>query len=147
MEVSDLPTVNAILNGLACSLLIAGLAFIRKGREGAHKSAMVAAFACSVAFLASYLYYHAHAGRISFRGEGFARSAYLILLGSHTILAALVPFMAIRTLWLGFADRRSSHRRWARWTFPIWVYVSITGVLIYLVLYHFTDSARLAGRG
>ena len=144
MEVTDLPTLNASLNGLAATLLVVGLAFIKRRRERAHKNCMVAAFACSVLFLASYLYYHANAGRISFAGEGLAKTAYLALLLSHTVLAAAVPILAVRTLYLGFRDRRAQHRRWARITFPIWLYVSVTGVLIYLILYHWTDSAALA---
>lgn len=136
MSIEDLPTLNAVLNSSAATLLLVGYRFIRQGRERAHKRAMVAAFGCSVLFLISYLYYHAHAGSRRYPGEGLDRTLYLVLLGTHTVLAAAVPFLAVRTLYLGFRDRRASHRRWARVTFPIWLYVSITGVLIYLVLYH-----------
>lgn len=144
MEIRDLPALNATLNAIAAILLGLGLHRIRRGRETAHKRFMLAAFACSVLFLACYLWYHSHAGRIAFAGTGLARTAYLALLLSHTVLAALVPLLAASTIFLGLTDRRRSHRRLARVTFPIWLYVSVTGVLIYLVLYHLTDSARLA---
>ena len=135
------PTLNAALNGLAGILLVVGFRFIRQGRETAHRNAMIAAFSCSVAFLASYLAYHFSNALVAhYAGPAWGRAPYLLLLGSHSILAALVPFLATRTLWLGLKDRRKQHRKWAKVTFPIWVYVSITGVLVWLVLYVLTDS-------
>lgn len=142
-----LPTLNAGLNGLAAVLLLAGRWQIHRRREAAHRACMIAAFATSVVFLVSYLSYHAtHDDLVRYQGPAWGRTPYLVLLLSHTVLAAAVPFLALRTLWLGLKDRRASHRRWARITFPIWLYVSATGVLVYLVLYVLTDSGTAAGR-
>ena len=138
----DLPAVNAGLNGLATLLLVLGFVLIKQRRETAHKRTMLAAFATSVVFLGCYLTYHYMLGRetgqshVSFQGPGMVRAAYLTMLASHIILAVTVPFLAVITIWLGYADRRAAHRRWAKWTFPIWLYVSVTGVLIYFMLYH-----------
>jgi uncharacterized membrane protein YozB (DUF420 family) len=133
-----LATVNAGLNFTAALLLIAGFALIRRGRVGAHRNAMLAAFTTSIVFLGCYLYYHFQPGHAThrFAGSGAAKAGYYALLVSHIVLAAVVPFLASATIWLGLADRRAAHRRLARWTFPIWMYVSITGVLIYGMLYH-----------
>lgn len=131
-----LPDVNAALNITATVLLIAGYIQIKRGNEKAHKSLMLAAFGTSILFLASYLVYHAHAGSRSFGGTGTIRTVYLAILISHSILAAVVPLLAIYTIWLGLKDRRQRHRRWARWTLPIWLYVSVTGVVVYSMLYH-----------
>jgi len=144
VDLYDLPTLNAVLNGIAAVLLVTGFRLIRRGRERAHKRVMLTAFGCSVLFLASYLTFHFQAGRVAFAGGSGARSLYLALLLSHTLLAALVPFLALRTIWLGLHDRRRKHRFWARITLPIWLYVSVTGVLIYLILYHWTGSAAAA---
>jgi uncharacterized membrane protein YozB (DUF420 family) len=139
------PPLNAALNGLAAVLMVVGILRIRAGREAAHKKLMLSAFAVSVLFMCSYLYYHLHFGvSVKFQGADWARVPYLLLLLTHTVLAAAVPFMVMRTIWLGLNDRREAHRKWARFTFPIWLYVSVTGVTIYLVLYLFTDSSRLA---
>lgn len=135
LAVHDLPAVNASLNALATLLLIVGYVLIKRRRELAHKATMLAAFCVSCLFLACYLVYHYHAGSKPFPGEGVVRTGYLVMLASHIILAAAVPFLAVTTIWLGYADRRAAHRRLARWTFPIWLYVSITGVLIYVMLY------------
>lgn len=135
MTFSDLPTVNAILNGAAASLLVAGFLLIRAGRREAHRRAMTAAFACSVLFLVSYLAYHFEAGSVRFQGTGPVRTFYLTVLLTHTVLAAVVPFLAVTTLVLARKGRFEAHRRLARVTLPIWLYVSVTGVVIYLMLY------------
>ena len=135
MSFSDLPTVNAILNGTAASLLVAGFFQIRAGRREAHRRAMTAAFACSVLFLVSYLVYHFEAGSVRFRGTGSVRTVYLTILLTHTVLAAIVPFLAVTTLVLARKGRFEAHRRLARVTLPVWLYVSVTGVVIYLMLY------------
>ncbi len=135
MTFSDLPTVNALLNGTAASLLVAGFLLIRAGRREAHRRAMTAAFACSVLFLVSYLVYHFEAGSVRFRGTGSVRTVYLTILLTHTVLAAIVPFLAVTTLVLARKGRFDAHRRLARVTLPIWLYVSVTGVVIYVMLY------------
>lgn len=135
MSFTDLPTVNAILNGAAASLLVAGFLLIRAGRREAHRRAMTAAFACSVLFLVSYLVYHFEAGSVRFQGTGPVRTFYLTVLLTHTVLAAVVPFLAVTTLVLARKGRFEAHRRLARVTLPIWLYVSVTGVVIYLMLY------------
>ena len=135
MSFADLPTVNAVLNGAAASLLVAGFFLIRSGRREAHRRVMTAAFACSVLFLVSYLVYHAGAGSVRFQGTGALRTVYLSILLTHTVLAAAVPFLAVATLVLARKARFESHRRLARVTLPVWLYVSVTGVVIYLMLY------------
>ena len=134
----DFPLLNAGLNLTATLLLIVGLTLIKTGRERAHKRVMISAFAVSVLFLLSYLAYHVWpvgAAATPFRGTGAIRGLYYLILITHIILAMAVPVLAVVTIWLGLSDRRAAHRKWARWTFPIWLYVSITGVLIYLLLY------------
>ena len=135
MQVSDLPSVNAALNGLAGVLLCVGFVLIRRGRREAHKRCMLAAFGCSVLFLVSYLYYHSQVGSVRFQGTGFVRTFYLSLLLTHTVLAALVPFLAVVTLVQGLRERFRQHKKIARWTLPIWLYVSVTGVVVYWMLY------------
>lgn len=135
MTFSDLPTVNALLNGTAASLLVAGFFLIRAGWRDAHRRAMTTAFACSVLFLVSYLVYHFEAGSVRFRGTGSVRTVYLTILLTHTVLAAIVPFLAVTTLVLARKGRFDAHRRLARVTLPVWLYVSVTGVVIYLMLY------------
>lgn len=138
---SIFPPINAALNGLAGMLLLLGFGLIRRGNEAAHKRVMLAAFGCSVVFLMSYLYYHLNFSiQVKYAGPDWGKTPYLIMLLCHTVLAAAVPFLAMRTIFLGFKERRESHRKIARITFPIWLFVSITGVLIYLILYVFTDS-------
>jgi putative membrane protein len=134
--VEYLPAVNASLNATAGVLLVVGLLLIKARREVAHKFVMLAAFAVSMVFLACYLYYHFHVGSVKFTGPQPIRTVYYVILLTHVVLAATVPFLAGWTIYLGFADRRASHRRWANRTFPIWLYVSVTGVVIYLMLYH-----------
>lgn len=136
LEVHDLPTVNALLNATATALLVAGFLLIKRGREQAHKWAMLAAFGVSIVFLACYAVYHVKVGSVPFQGPQAVRYIYLAILLPHIILAAAVPVLAIATIYLGLRDRRAAHRKAARWTLPIWLYVSVTGVIIYLMLYH-----------
>lgn len=132
--VDALPHLNASLNAAAGTLLFVGWRFVRKGRVAPHRACMTAAFGCSVLFLISYLTRYALAGHHVYTGP--AREFYLLLLGTHVSLAAIVPFLAIRTIYLAVSERFSEHRRWARVTFPIWMYVSVTGIWVYWMLYH-----------
>jgi uncharacterized membrane protein YozB (DUF420 family) len=132
----QLPHVNAALNGTATVLLLAGYVVIKRRHETAHKRLMLTAFAASILFLTCYVVYHAQVGSVKFGRTGAIRGVYLAILVSHIVLAAAVPVLASITIVLGLKDRRASHRRLARWTFPIWLYVSVTGVVIYLMLYH-----------
>lgn len=136
LTVHDFPAINATLNGLAAVLLIVGYVLIKQRRERAHKIAMLSAFGVSGVFLVCYLVYHFQVGSVKFVGPAGVRAVYLAILLTHVILAATVPVLAGLTIYLGLADRRAKHRRLARWTFPIWLYVSITGVVIYVMLYH-----------
>jgi uncharacterized membrane protein YozB (DUF420 family) len=136
IPVTTLPAINASLNALATVLLVVGYVLIKQRREAAHKWTMLTAFAVSVLFLACYLVYHAQAGSKSFAGPPPISYLYYAILISHVILAAAVPVLAGLTIWWGYTDQRVRHVRLARWTFPIWLYVSITGVVIYLMLYH-----------
>ncbi len=135
MQITDLPALNASLNGLAALFLIAGFVCIRKRQIKAHRFSMLTAFACSIAFLVSYLYYHSQVGSVRFQGTGAVRTLYFTVLLSHTILAAAVPFLAAVTLFRALKERFDRHRAIARWTLPIWLYVSVTGVVIYWMLY------------
>ncbi len=135
MSAADLPTVNASLNALAAILLILGYILIRQGRREAHRQAMLAAFATSVAFLICYLVYHFQVGSVRFSKTGLVRSVYFTILISHTMLAAAVPPLAIITLSRALKARFPAHRAIARWTLPIWLYVSVTGVVVYWMLY------------
>lgn len=141
VPVSDLvpllPHVNATLNALATLLLLLGYVQIKRRQEVAHKWTMIACFGVSAAFLACYLTYHYHAGSKKFPEYPLAavRGVYYIVLLTHVVLAAAVPFLAIATIYLGLADKRRAHRRLAQWTFPIWLYVSVTGVIVYAMLY------------
>lgn len=140
--VEQLPAVNAALNSLSTVLLVVGWLLIKARRERAHKIAMLSAFGVSCAFLACYLVYHYHVGSVRFTGPSPVRTVYLIILATHVVLAAAVPFLAGITIYLGLADRRRRHRQLARWTFPIWLYVSVTGVVIYVMLYHLYPPTR-----
>ena len=134
-----LPHANASLNALAAVLLVIGLVLIKRHRETAHKRTMLACFGVSMLFLACYVTYHVGiegTKRFPEYPGPWIRGGYLAILFSHVVLAAAVPFLAIATIYLGLRDRRAAHRRLARWTFPIWLYVSITGVVVYLLLYH-----------
>jgi len=135
LDVHSLPALNALLNGLSFLLLVVGYVLIRRGHRAAHQRFMVAAFASSVLFLTSYLVYHAQVGSVRFQGTGPVRTVYLTILLTHTVLAAAVPFLAVITLTRGLRRRFERHVAIARWTLPIWLYVSITGVVIYLMLY------------
>ncbi len=131
----DLPAVNATLNATAAAWLVAGLVMVRRRRIRAHRACMLAAFATSSLFLVSYLVYHAQVGSTPFTGQGAVRLAYFAILISHTVLAALVPPLALITLVRGLRGRIPAHRAIARWTLPIWLYVSVTGVAVYWMLY------------
>jgi uncharacterized membrane protein YozB (DUF420 family) len=135
MTVRDLPALNALLNSLATLLLLYGFYLIKNGKREAHKRVMLSAFAVSVVFLISYLIYHYNVGSVKYTGTGILRPIYYTILISHVILAATVPVLALLTLWRAFQERFDKHRRFARVTFPIWLYVSITGVIVYLMLY------------
>ena len=142
MNFSALPTLNAVLNATAAILLVIGYLFIRRGRIAQHRACMISAFAVSTLFLISYLTYHAQVGSKRFTGTGPIRTVYLSILLTHTVLAAAVPFLAIITLWRALASRFDRHVRIARWTLPIWLYVSLTGVIVYVMLYHLGTSPR-----
>jgi uncharacterized membrane protein YozB (DUF420 family) len=134
--IAALPSVNAFLNFAAAVLLIWGYTLIRRKRVAMHRKVMMTAFITSCLFLVSYLVYHAQVGTVRFRGTGAIRAVYLGILGTHTVLAAAVPVLAILTLQRGLSGRYDRHRRIARWTLPIWLYVSVTGVVVYAMLYH-----------
>jgi putative membrane protein len=136
MWTSYLPTLNASLNTLSALFLVLGFWKIRRKDVEAHRRFMIAAFATSTAFLVSYLVYHYQVGSRGFQGVGGIRYFYFTILISHSVLAAALVPLVLVTLWRGLQARYVSHRRIARWTFPLWVYVSITGVLVYLMLYH-----------
>ena len=129
------PALNAALNTSSAVFLSAGYVQIRRRRIAAHRACMVIAFCCSVAFLASYVIYHLHAGVIHFAGHGWIRPVYFALLGTHTVLAIVIVPLVLITLSRALAKKFDRHRRIARWTLPIWLYVSITGVIVYLLLY------------
>lgn len=135
IEARDLPALNAVLNATAAGLLICGYALIRRRHIQAHKRVMLTAFIVSVAFLVSYLVYHYQAGSVRFQKTGLIRAVYLSILLTHTVLAALVPPLAVLTLRQALRERFDRHRRLARWTLPVWLYVSLTGVIIYWMLY------------
>src|SRR5687768_8062695 len=135
IAVTDLPAINAILNFTAAVLIGTGFYFIKKKNISAHKACMVAALVVSAVFLSSYLVYHYNVGSVRFTKQGWLRNVYFPLLITHTVLAAVVLPMVLRTVFLSFKGRFASHARIARWTFPVWMYVSVTGVLVYLMLY------------
>jgi len=135
LSVHDLPLVNATLNGLATILLLIGYTLIRQRKINAHHRVMWTAFGVSCAFLVCYLVYHYNVGSVRFDKPGTVRTIYLCILATHTVLAAAVPFLAIITLRRAVAGKFARHRAIARWTFPIWLYVSLTGVVVYVLLY------------
>jgi putative membrane protein len=137
MTVSDLPAINASLNGLATVFICAGLWFIKRERKQAHIASMIAALIASTAFLACYLTYHfLKAGVVTkFTHPGWPKTLYFVILGTHTPLAVLVLPLIIITVMRALQARYDAHRRWAKWAAPIWLYVSVTGVLVYLMLY------------
>jgi putative membrane protein len=136
VDVSALPTVNAILNATSAILLVSGYYFIRRRKVAVHRACMLSAFGTSALFLVSYLVYHFQVGSVRFRGEGWIRSVYFGLLGSHTVLAVAVVPLVLVTLYRALRGRFGRHRAIARRTFPIWLYVSVTGVVVYVLLYH-----------
>jgi uncharacterized membrane protein YozB (DUF420 family) len=135
LTISDLPAVNATLNGTAGCLLLAGYYFMRRRQIDRHRACMIAAFVASTLFLISYLIYHAHVGSKPFPGHGPVRALYFTILITHIVLAAAIVPMALVTLRRGLIRDVARHRRIARWTWPLWMYVSVTGVVIYLMLY------------
>lgn len=140
--VEALPTVNASLNALSATLLLAGWRAIRGGRRERHHAIMLSALAASALFLAGYLTRVALTGTHRFPGGGALRTAYLLVLGSHTLLAVATLPLVLRTLYLALRGRYEAHRRIARWTFPVWLYVSVTGVAVYLMLYWIAPFRR-----
>lgn len=136
VTVHDLPTLNATLNGVSGILLFIGWRLIRARRVQAHRTVMLAAFTASGLFLVSYVAYHAQVGSVAFTRQGFVRPVYFTILVTHVVLAAVVLPLAIVTLSRGLGERIAGHRAIARWTLPIWGYVSVTGVLVYVLLYH-----------
>lgn len=136
--------LNAMLNGASAVLALVGFALVRGRRYAGHAMAMIAAVLTSTAFLTSYLYLHYHTGRTPFPPLGWVRTVYWGILATHSILASLVPFLVLATVLLAILRRWRAHRRIARWTLPIWIYVSVTGVVIYWMLYHL--APRLVGR-
>ncbi len=135
MMLADLPLLNATLNGLSTVLLTIGYVFIRRRDIARHRACMIAAFATSALFLVSYVVYHANVGSKPFPGQGPVRLAYFAILITHVVLAAVVLPMQVLTLTRGLRGSFERHRRIARWTLPVWMYVSVTGVVIYLMLY------------
>jgi len=129
------PAINATLNGVSAILLLIGRWFIARRKVAAHRATMLTALATSSLFLASYLYYHAHVGSVHFQGTGWSRPVYFTILISHTILAAAIVPLVLLTLSRALRGHYPQHRAIARWTFPIWLYVSITGVIVYFMLY------------
>lgn len=131
-----LSTVNAALNLTCLAFLLNGYRHIKAGRREEHKRSMLLAFGTSGLFLVSYLIYHAKVGSVPFQGEGLIRTVYFVILISHIILAAVIVPMAVVTVMRGWKGKFELHKKLARWTFPVWVYVSVTGVVVYLMLYH-----------
>ena len=132
---SQLPALNATLNAACAVLLTAGFLCIRRGKIAAHRAFMIAAFCVSVLFLISYLTYHARHGTTRFPGTGITRPLYFTILISHTVLAVVIVPLVLRTLFLAQRGRIPEHKRLARWTLPLWMYVSVTGVIVYWMLY------------
>lgn len=129
------PALNATLNGASAALLLAGRALIARGRVAAHRACMIAAVVASGLFLACYLFFHYHVGNIRFLGQGWSRPVYFSILISHVTLAMVIVPLAVVTLTRGLHARYDQHRAIARWTWPLWMYVSVTGVLVYFMLY------------
>lgn len=135
LTIADLPALNATLNGMAAMFLTAGYLLIRSGRRRAHKRCMLSALVCSALFLTSYVVYHANTGSRPFPGSGAVRIVYIAILITHVVLAAAILPLALLTTSRGLRSQFDRHVRIARWTLPIWLYVSVTGVVIYLMLY------------
>jgi uncharacterized membrane protein YozB (DUF420 family) len=137
MPLSSLPALNAALNSASALLLAAGWLFIRSGNVAAHRRCMLAALATSTLFLTSYLIYHYHVGSVPFTGQGWTRRLYFTILISHTSLAVTIVPLVLITLYRALRNRFERHKRIARWTLPLWLYVSVTGVIVYGMLYGF----------
>lgn len=133
--IRDLPALNAALNAASALLLLLGYRFIRRGRVPAHRACMLGALGVSALFLVSYVAYHLQVGSVRFAGPAWVRPIYFTILISHTALAAAVVPLALLTVGRAWRGRFEAHRRIARWTFPVWLYVSVTGVVVYLMLY------------
>ena len=135
MSVTDLPAVNASLNAISTVLLLTGYVFIRRGERQKHKACMIAALVTSTLFLTSYVIYHAQVGSVPFKGTGWIRTVYFAVLIPHVILAAAIVPPVLITVSRALSAKYDKHRRIARWTLPVWLYVSITGVMVYVMLY------------
>jgi len=135
MSVTDLPALNATLNAISTVLLVTGYVFIRRGQRQQHKACMIAALVMSGLFLTSYVIYHAQVGSVPFKGTGWIRTVYFAVLIPHVILAAAIVPPILITASRGLSAKYDKHRRIARWTLPLWLYVSVTGVIVYLMLY------------
>jgi uncharacterized membrane protein YozB (DUF420 family) len=135
MSVTDLPLVNATLNAIAAAFLAAGWRFIRQGDRAAHRACMLAALGCSALFLTSYLVYHANVGSRPYTGTGLLRAVYFFILITHVVLAAAIVPLVVVTVVRAWRGRFEAHRAIARWTLPLWLYVSVTGVVVYVMLY------------
>ena len=142
LQLSDFPTIDAILNATSAILLTLGYIFIRRKNVGAHKLCMISAVVSSTLFLVFYLTYHYYHGTTRFTGQGVVRPVYFAILGSHTVLAAVMVPLVLTTLYRAIRERFDLHRRIARWTLPLWLYVSVTGVVVYWMLYHLYTSPR-----
>jgi uncharacterized membrane protein YozB (DUF420 family) len=135
IDYTQLPALNATLNAISATFLTIGYVFIRRGDMRRHRACMIAALVSSALFLTSYLVYHAEVGSVPFQGQGTIRIVYFVILFTHIVLAAAILPLALITVTRAFRGRFDRHRRIARWTLPIWMYVSVTGVLIYLMVY------------
>jgi uncharacterized membrane protein YozB (DUF420 family) len=140
LSTTDLPAVNASLNALSAMLLTAGYGCIRAGKKDAHRACMIAAFSVSTVFLVCYVIYHLQVGSVKFTGQGWIRPVYFFVLITHILLAACTLPLAVVTLFRGLAGRFPQHRAIARWALPVWWYVSVTGVVVYWMLYHLYRS-------
>jgi len=135
MTYSDLPALNATLNGISFAFLLSGYLFIRRNRRDAHRNCMIGALVMSALFLTSYVIYHLNVGSVPFRRTGWIRTVYFAILIPHVILAAAIVPMVLITVWRAWSKQFDKHRRIARWTLPLWMFVSITGVIVYVMLY------------
>jgi uncharacterized membrane protein YozB (DUF420 family) len=142
MSIAQLPALNALLNSASALFLLTGYFFIRSHRIQAHRACMLGAFTTSTLFLISYLVYHYYHGATRFTGTGWVRPFYFGLLGTHTLLAAAIVPLVLITLTRALKANFRGHKRIARWTFPIWLYVSVTGVMVYVMLYHLYPTPR-----
>jgi len=142
MTLSDLPALNAVLNSMSATFLIIGYVFIKQNRQTAHRNCMIGALVTSTLFLTSYVYYHYNAGRTDFINPEWFRPIYLVILVTHIILAVVIVPLALMTVILAVRRRYELHKRISRWTWPLWMYVSVTGVLIYFLLYQIFPQTK-----